>query len=98
MRKSKLWYAWLACAPLLFATFYVGGEIYRPVWMITGAIPFLWGVVVATNYRGAADAMPTEHGFGPFRQTTSTAMIRLIFGFFILWGAGVFGAGVADLF
>ena len=61
--------------------------------MIAGGILFAWGLAVATNYRRLAAAMPTEGGFGPFRQTTSPAMIRLIFAFFALWGAGVFGAG-----
>ena len=53
-----------------------------------------WGLAVALNYCGAADAMPTRVGMGPIWQQTSRGMIRLIFAFFALWGLAILVAGV----
>lgn len=75
------------------AAFVLGTDAHRWAWLVTGAIVVGWGLAVAFDYRGLARAMPTESGFGPFRQTTSTPMIRLIFGGFAVWGAVIFGLG-----
>ncbi|MGZ3356353.1 MAG: hypothetical protein ACXVRK_03385 [Gaiellaceae bacterium] len=67
------------------------------LWIVTGLIFLGWGVPVATNWRGAADAMPKTTGFGPFRTTTSPAMLRLIFSGFALSGTVILIAGVVAL-
>jgi hypothetical protein len=55
------------------------------------------GLVVSTSYRGAADAMPTGTGIGPFWTESSRGMIRFTFAFFALWGLAVFIAGIVKL-
>jgi len=68
-----------------------------PLSVVPGLIFLGWGSAVASNWRGAADAMPTTTGIGPFRQTLTPAFIRLIFGMFALFGALILSSGLAAL-
>jgi hypothetical protein len=68
---NRVWLAWLATSIVGFALWI--SEI--PVlWMLDGLILFGWGLAVATNYRGVAQAFPRRTGIGPFWQETSPAM------------------------
>jgi hypothetical protein len=58
----------------------------RALEVVAGLLLVGWGLLISTNYRGAADAMPSRFGFGPLWQETSRAMTRVIFGFFGLVG------------
>ena len=96
--SRNVFIGWLACGGVAITTWFASaGMESRALWMVTGGIFFLWGVAVVTNYRGIADGMPTKWGVGPFWQETSTAFIRLIFAFFLVWGAVVFAIGAYDV-
>jgi hypothetical protein len=92
MRNRRIFVAWLLTGVLVLGLLASGVGAF---WMIAGLLMLGWGLVVSTNYRGAAAAMPTRAGIGPFWQETSRGMIRLIFGFFALFGLGLLIAGVA---
>ncbi len=94
-RINRVFAAWLVTGGLAMAAWVVGIEADLPaLWIVTGLVLLAWGVAVASNYRGTADAMPRRYGIGPFRSEVSPALIRLIFGFFALWGAAVLATAV----
>src|SRR5690242_6522081 len=86
--------AWIVSGLVVFVLFVWGSGLGL---MLAGLIFFVWGVVMALNYKGLADAMPRRWRLGPFWQETSPAMTRLIFGFFAFWGATVFVAGLSRI-
>ena len=90
-KKRGVFIGWLVSGAVVFVCFASG---LGPLWIVAGLLITAWGVAVATNYRGAADAMPSRTGFGPFWQETSRGMIRFIFTFFALWGIGLAVAGI----
>ncbi len=79
--------AWLASGAAAFACF---ASDIAELWLITGLVTVGWGLAVASNYRGAADAMPKRASIGPLWQETSRGMLRLVFAGFGLWGLGIF--------
>ena len=94
--SRKVMLAWLLSGGAAMVAFAAGED--RPVlWMLAGAIVAAWGVAVAANIRGLADAFPRRFGGRGIWQETSPGMIRLIFGFFVVWGAMVFAIGTSRL-
>jgi hypothetical protein len=88
--RRWLFRASLASGAVAFAAFAVGGQERRPLLLtLAGAIVGGWGLAIAANYRGIADALPRREGTGPFRLEYSRAMIRLVFGGFAVWGASL---------
>jgi hypothetical protein len=82
---------------LAFACWVASSKVGRALWVVPGLILLGWRLAVAANWRGAADAMPKTRGVGPFQTTTTTAMLRLIFGVFALWGAAALVVGAVAL-
>jgi hypothetical protein len=89
--RNRIFLSWLLTGLIVFGCFVSGVGL---LWVAAGLLIAAWGVAVAANYRGTADAMPTRTGFGPFWQETSRGMIRFIFSFFALWGVGLAVAGI----
>jgi hypothetical protein len=89
--RNRIFLGWLVTGLIVFGCFVSGVGL---LWVVGGVLIATWGVAVAWNYRGMADAMPTRTGFGPFWQETSRGMIRLTFAFFTLWGVGLAVVGI----
>jgi len=78
---------WLLTGAVVMLLFFSNAPA---LWMLAGFLLFIWGILVAVNFRGLADAFPRRLGIGPFWQETSRANLRAIFAFFALWGAAMF--------
>jgi hypothetical protein len=91
MEDSRLLIGWLATWVVVLPMFVSGVGFF---WMIAGGVVMGWGVAIATNYRGAADAMPKGFRLGPLEQHVSRGAMRRMFGFFGLWGALLLVAGI----
>jgi hypothetical protein len=94
-RSRKILAGWLATGLVGMVLFV---STVPAFWMIAGLLFLAWGVSVAGNFRGIADAFPRRFGIGPFWQDTSPGMLRLTFAFFALWGAAIFAVGVHRAF
>jgi hypothetical protein len=94
---NRIFRAWIVSGLIAFACWIAASAVGFGIWIIPGLIFLGWGLAISTNWRGAADAMPKTSGIGPFTTTTSSAMLRLIFGGFALFGAGIVVAGIVAL-
>ncbi len=81
MPRHWIWTAWLATGTVLLLTMVSDS---RALEIVAGVLLVGVGLVVSTNFRGAADAMSAP--IGPFRRETRPGLIRLIFAFFALVG------------
>ncbi len=61
-----------------------------------GVVVTAWGWIVATNYRGIADRMPSRSRFLP-DELNNAAFTRVIFLGFLLIGATMLYGGFQDL-
>jgi hypothetical protein len=89
--------AWAVSALVAFACWVGASAVGFWLWIVPGLIFMGWGLAVSLNWRGAADAMPQTTGIGRFTTTASPAMLRLVFGFFALFGAGITIAAIVSL-
>jgi hypothetical protein len=94
-RSRKVLGAWLATGLVVMILFV---STIPELWMVAGLLFFLWGISVASNVRGLADAFPRRFGIGPLWQETSPGMLRLTFAFFAAWGAAIFATGAYRAF
>jgi hypothetical protein len=90
--RRRVFISWLFTGIVIFLLFLTGSGL---AWLVVGLLLLGWGLAVASNYRGIADAMPTRHGIGPFWQQTSPAMLRLMFAFFAVMGVLFLIEGIA---
>ena len=96
MKRRRRWIvtAWFATGAIVFVTIASDSAILHA---FAGLLLVAWGLVMTTNYRGAADAFPTRFGIGPIWQETSRGMLRVSFGFFGLCGLLLLYSGVAKM-
>jgi hypothetical protein len=96
--ESRIYRAWNISCLVGFVFFAAGAVSGRlGLWVVTGSVLLGWGLAVATNWRGAADAWPKTRGRGSFTTTVSTPVVQLLQGCFALFGAGLLIAGILTL-